>query len=173
MGCPWRGWEQWLLWEGFPGRGVPVLGGHGDSSVCPWQAGSAPCCPPGHCARGAVPGTGGAVPGTPQAQVRVHQARVGLSRAQVKVPQARVGVSCRGSLPREGRKCVCALSAWLEVALGVSHMPMALPGGSQTWLHHGAALATAVPRGRGTGGCCGVWRMEVLPAAHALRVEDN
>lgn len=78
--------------EGVSGCGVPVEGGHGGSYMSPWRVGSAPCCHPGRCARGAVPGVGGAVPGAPQAQVGMPQLQVGMPQAQVGIPQAQVGL---------------------------------------------------------------------------------
>ncbi|NXI85591.1 MEF2D factor, partial [Rhipidura dahli] len=36
----------------WPGQSSNTVGGHGDSSVSPWQAESAPCCHPQHCAWG-------------------------------------------------------------------------------------------------------------------------
>lgn len=129
---------------------LQVSGGRGGwdtvTITCPHGGQGAPPAAPQDTACGAVPGM--------LAQVRTLQVQV------------EVCVSCQGSLPREGRKCVCALYTWLEVALGGSHMLMAFLGCIMRllWpllcLERGALVSVLG---------CG----EVLPAAHALRVEDN
>lgn len=148
-GCPGRGWGCPRCAPGTGGD-APVTGGDaagtggntpGTGGNTPGTGGDAPGTGGDTPGKGGVaPGTGGVAPGTGGDSPGVGGGAPGRSGCQLP------GFTAPG-----GNVSVLCTPGWRW--LWQSHMLMALPGGSQTQLHHEAAVATAVPGGRVTGGC--------------------